>query len=48
MELKRDILNSLIAWKTKRKRKPLLLQGARQVGKSWLLKKCFLLGKLTS
>lgn len=39
MELKRDILNSLIAWKTKRKRKPLLLQGARQVGKSWLLKK---------
>lgn len=39
MELKRDILESLIAWKTKRKRKPLLLQGARQVGKSWLLRK---------
>lgn len=39
MELKRDILEAMIAWKTKRKRKPLLLQGARQVGKSWLLKK---------
>lgn len=39
MELKRDILQKLIAWKSKRKRKPLLLQGARQVGKSWLLKK---------
>lgn len=39
MELKRDILQALIAWKTKRKRKPLLLQGARQVGKSWLLEK---------
>lgn len=39
MELKRNILEAMIAWKTKRKRKPLLLQGARQVGKSWLLKK---------
>ena len=39
MELKRDILEAMIAWKAKRKRKPLLLQGARQVGKSWLLKK---------
>ncbi len=39
MELKRDILEAMIAWKTKRKRKPLLLQGARQVGKSWLLRK---------
>ena len=39
MELKRDKLNEMIAWKNKRKRKPLLLQGARQVGKSWLLKK---------
>lgn len=39
MELKRDILETLVEWKSKRKRKPLLLQGARQVGKSWLLKK---------
>ena len=39
MELKRDLLEELIAWKSKRKRKPLILQGARQVGKSWLLKK---------
>lgn len=39
MELKRDLLEELIVWKSKRKRKPLILQGARQVGKSWLLKK---------
>lgn len=37
MELKRDLLEELIVWKSKRKRKPLILQGARQVGKSWLL-----------
>ena len=39
MELKRDLLEAMMAWKNRRKRKPLLLQGARQVGKSWLLKK---------
>lgn len=39
IELNRDLLGDMIKWKTKRKRKPLVLQGARQVGKSWLLKK---------
>ena len=34
MELKRDVLDTMIAWKTKRNRKPMLLQGARQVGKT--------------
>jgi predicted AAA+ superfamily ATPase len=29
---------SLNAWKTKSDRKPLILKGARQVGKTWLLK----------
>lgn len=38
IELQRSLLQELISWKSKRKRKPLLLQGARQVGKSWLLK----------
>lgn len=38
-ELKRELLNEMVRWKTKRKRKPLMLQGARQVGKTWLLKK---------
>ena len=28
----------LLRWKTKRNRKPLLLKGARQVGKTWLMK----------
>lgn len=39
MEIKRDIIDQLKAWKTNPRRKPLVLQGARQVGKSWALKK---------
>ena len=38
MEIKRHILQELVAWKGKPGRKPLILQGARQVGKTWLLK----------
>lgn len=38
-ELKRDLMDELIAWKSKRRRKPLVLLGARQVGKSWLPRK---------
>lgn len=38
MKIKRRILQELIAWKEKPGRKPLILQGARQVGKTWLLK----------
>jgi predicted AAA+ superfamily ATPase len=36
--MQRDMLSSLIAWKNSPLRKPLLLEGARQVGKTWLLK----------
>lgn len=36
--MKRRAYNSLIAWKNDRNRKPLMLEGARQVGKTWLLK----------
>ena len=36
--MKRVILDSLKEWKTSYRRKPLLLQGARQVGKTWILK----------
>lgn len=35
--MKRFLLNSLEAWKTAKLRKPLVLRGARQVGKSWLV-----------
>jgi predicted AAA+ superfamily ATPase len=38
MKIKRDIQQKLKAWKEKPNRKPLVLQGARQVGKTWLLK----------
>ena len=37
MEIKRTILKKLTAWKQVPDRKPLILQGARQVGKTWLL-----------
>lgn len=39
MEIARDILSDLKEWKNSPRRKPLVLQGARQVGKSWVLKK---------
>jgi uncharacterized protein len=36
--MKRDLLKYLTIWKDSRLRKPLLLRGARQVGKSWLVR----------
>ncbi|HJC43819.1 MAG TPA: ATP-binding protein [Candidatus Mediterraneibacter gallistercoris] len=43
--MKRYAMDKLVYWKNKRNRKPLILKGARQVGKTWLMKefgkKCF-------
>ena len=36
--MKRLAYDSLLAWKNKADRKPLIVNGARQVGKTWLLK----------
>ena len=36
--MKRYAINDLRTWKKSRHRKPLLVQGARQVGKTWLLR----------
>lgn len=36
--MKRNAMADLIAWKTSSSRKPLVLRGARQVGKTWLMK----------
>ncbi|MFA6582076.1 MAG: ATP-binding protein [Paludibacter sp.] len=36
--MKRDKLSELQSWKNSSSRKPLILRGARQVGKTWLLK----------
>lgn len=38
MFIKREILPKLIKWRDSKNRKPLILQGARQVGKTWALK----------
>lgn len=35
--MKRELSSALITWKNKSNRKPLILRGARQVGKTWLL-----------
>ncbi|MEI8248729.1 MAG: ATP-binding protein [Lentisphaerota bacterium] len=35
----RDIYKELLQWKNNMNRKPLLLRGARQVGKSWLIRR---------
>ncbi|MBU1128509.1 MAG: ATP-binding protein [Candidatus Omnitrophica bacterium] len=36
--MKRDIYNKLVAWKSSNLRKPLILRGARQSGKTYILK----------
>ncbi|NEN75859.1 ATP-binding protein [Pelistega sp. NLN82] len=36
--MQRDILNKLTQWKAKPNRKPLIIQGARQVGKTWAMR----------
>jgi len=36
--MKRTLMESLVAWKNKPERMPLILYGARQVGKTWLIK----------
>lgn len=36
--MERNLFGKLEQWKSKRKRKPLIIQGARQVGKTWIMK----------
>ena len=36
--MRRSIINQLSLWKNSAQRKPLVLKGVRQVGKTWLLK----------
>lgn len=35
--MRRTLYQNLLVWKSDPRRKPLLLQGARQVGKTWLI-----------
>ncbi len=35
--MRRELMDELVAWKNRTKRKPLVLKGARQTGKSWLM-----------
>lgn len=36
--MERRLMSELVEWKTKKHRKPLILWGARQVGKTWLMR----------
>ncbi|MCF0129117.1 MAG: ATP-binding protein [Pseudobutyrivibrio sp.] len=36
--MEREALNTLLRWKDNNKKKPLILKGARQVGKTWIMK----------
>ena len=36
--MKRNAIHELVAWKSSEDRKPMVLKGARQVGKTWLMK----------
>lgn len=36
--MRRFAMDKLLDWKKKSNRKPLILMGARQVGKTWLMK----------
>ena len=36
--MRRNIYNDLLVWKSSANRKPLLLLGARQVGKTWIMR----------
>ena len=36
--MERLAINELLKWKNKEYRKPLIVEGARQVGKTWLVK----------
>lgn len=39
MKIKRDILETFLRWKESPRRKPMLLQGARQIGKTWAVER---------
>ncbi len=36
--MKREIINELLKWKNSKNRKPLIIHGARQVGKTYIVK----------
>ena len=38
MHMEREIIKKLIEWKTSKVRKPLIIHGARQVGKTYIIK----------
>lgn len=39
MEIEREIEKELVKWKNSEFRRPLLIQGARQIGKTWVMKR---------
>ncbi len=44
-EVQRDIMQALLSWKNEQQRKPLIIQGARQIGKTYVMRR---FGELTT
>ena len=42
MRIERDIINKFKEWKDAEKHKPILLKGARQIGKTWAMEEFLL------
>jgi len=38
-EVQRDIMQALLSWKNEQQRKPLIIQGARQIGKTYVMRR---------
>ena len=38
-EIRRDVMNDLLQWKQRSDRKPLIIRGARQIGKTWAMRR---------
>ena len=36
--MERELIGELEKWKNRKRRKPLIIKGARQVGKTWIMK----------
>lgn len=39
MNIKRDLMTALLKWKQRREHKPLIINGALRIGKTWIMQK---------
>ena len=44
--MERFAMRRLLKWKSEKRRKPMIIRGARQVGKTWLMKEFIVKGNI--